>query len=231
MKKFEQVYLGNDLIGEVYQNQKYIIFYGSKKGTFENIKTSFPDLSFNQLEQIHSNYVVKSEENKNFKADGFWTKQKEQALCIKTADCLPVFIIENDLAIAVHAGWRGIESEIIIEALLEVEVNSTLEAFIGPHIQLKSFEIGLDVNELLTTGYEKLGKFDYTKTQLNGKHIVDDKTFINLSKIARTQLLSCGIKATNIYASATDTYSDHIFNSFRRDSEDAGRNISFCCLI
>src|SRR5262245_35608965 len=47
-------------------------------------------------------------------ADGVLTRTRGEIVAVKTADCLPVLLIDRDrtLAIAVHAGWRGLTAGI-----------------------------------------------------------------------------------------------------------------------
>lgn len=68
------------------------------------------------MEQIHSSLVCPAEFSffdspHAHKFDGVFTDGKSgiRSLCVKTADCVPVLLYElnNDVACAIHAGWRG----------------------------------------------------------------------------------------------------------------------------
>lgn len=231
MKKFEPMYWGDLYLGEAFTEENYMIFYGNESGTLEHLKKIFPNLDLLFVEQFHSNIVVKAEPGKAFKADGHWIQQKNRALCIKTADCLPIFFVNKGLVVALHVGWRGVENEIIIQAMLEKNVEDSFSVFIGPHIQFQNFEVGLDVFDLLGEAYQKVQKFDVSSAEFYKNHVDSQKKYVNLAQIVRAQILSCGIDMKNIYESSIDTYSNNLFASHRRDPSQKSRNISFVALI
>ncbi|HEY5957089.1 MAG TPA: polyphenol oxidase family protein, partial [Polyangiaceae bacterium] len=69
------------------------------------------------------------------------------ALCIRTADCVPVLIgcRSTGMAAAVHAGWRGIVARVVpaaVEALINKgAVREAIVAAVGPHIGPVHFEV------------------------------------------------------------------------------------------
>ncbi len=75
----------------------------------------------------------------------------EDAVGVVTADCLPIFLAdqESGRVAAVHAGWRGVESGILhaaIDRLVALGADPRrLLAAIGPHIRVCCFEVGEDV--------------------------------------------------------------------------------------
>lgn len=81
------------------------------------------------------------------------TNQAKLALCISTADCLPIMIYSpiSRWVAGIHAGWRGVASQIFRDTLLKLDAvgvpRESLQIFIGPHIQMESFEVHKDVKE------------------------------------------------------------------------------------
>ena len=153
------------------------------------------------------------------------------ALSLQTADCMPIFIFNQNTTIALHAGWRGIENSIILEALQQLKVDKSFLVYIGPHIQFQSFEVELDVAERLKDTFNKVQAFNMDQDPLVRPYVFNkDKVFVNLKKIARSQLVAGGIHPAKIFSSPIDTFADNNFHSYRRDGDKAGRNISFCFL-
>lgn len=84
--------------------------------------------------------------------DALVTRMPGVALCISTADCVPVVAADGQGVIAVaHAGWRGMAGGIVektIEAM--VGLGSRREEIVvacGPHISVEAFEVGEEVAE------------------------------------------------------------------------------------
>lgn len=79
--------------------------------------------------------------------DGLITDERDVALAILTADCVPVVLAApavGRLAV-VHAGWRGIAAGIVGEALAAFDRPSDVRAAIGPAIGPDHYEVGDDV--------------------------------------------------------------------------------------
>ena len=205
-----------------------------------------PDHRWATLHQIHSNKVVRQltkQPGVEAQADAHYTFESGLGLAVKTADCLPILIGGNGVIAAIHAGWRGVETDIVAETLSAIErecptlLMSSLRVWIGPHIRQKSFEAGADVANRLLNAAEKADKRRasrrhqadpvFSKDQLSLKKDVDDKRWVDLETIARIQLTSFGIPNQQIVSVGIDTVSDHSWSSFRRDREQAGRNLSF----
>lgn len=111
-------------------------------------------------EQIHSNKVyfatTKDIGKKIPGADALITETLEIPIGIFTADCVPVFIVEEKgrergsegrRIGLVHAGWRGIKSG-IIESVLSFFNNPIV--VLGPHICKNCYSIDLEA-EIIST--------------------------------------------------------------------------------
>lgn len=107
------------------------------------------------LNQKHSATVWILKENQHLnllpEADAVISNMRDISLCIKTADCLPILLLDtqNEWVGAVHAGWRGLAQSIIsntIKNLRQVGVRSSaLKAFIGPAIRRCCYEVSQDM--------------------------------------------------------------------------------------
>jgi YfiH family protein len=80
--------------------------------------------------------------------DALWTDQKSVALGIKTADCLPVSLIDPQRGIIanIHSGWRGTVAGITVVTLDAVPLDPASSfAYLGPSIRVCCFEVGEEV--------------------------------------------------------------------------------------
>lgn len=151
--------------------------------------------------------------------DGLFTKEKGIFLSVTVADCLPIFLFdpEKEIIALLHAGWRGLEKNIISEAVFKMkEAGSSIENIlvgIGPAIGKCHYEVGKEVAEK----FARFGK--EAKEEKNGK------IFLDLKRIAELQLIESGVPAKNIEKSGECTFcEEEKYFSFRRDAEgDIGK--------
>jgi YfiH family protein len=107
------------------------------------------------MDQVHGDevHVVKNGE-RPVKGDGVILVERDVAAIIKTADCLPVIIVEPDypMAAIVHAGWRGTAQKITQKAVAKmVKLGARREkivALLGPSIRSCCYEIGEEVRDI-----------------------------------------------------------------------------------
>lgn len=230
-RKFE-----SHALGAVFEDAVITAFFGNRNSNPEAVSMAFPDYSLISLKQTHSDRVVLSPyEGSAPDADAHYTKQRRIALAIRTADCVPVLIHDPDsgLVAAVHAGWRGVENEIVRKTGAEMKRSgSNLErarAWIGPHIGAESFEVGNDVAMKLEARLDAVRSFAKVATVIR-PHELDDKKRVDLLSIVRAQLGSIGIESERRIEHVIDTVASPDHESFRRDRERAGRQISFIAL-
>lgn len=166
------------------------------------------------MQQVHGGKVVLVTKKDSGKVvpncDGLITNSPDVSLQIRVADCLPIFIkdLENNAIGLVHAGWRGLEVEIVKNAigLMQKEFASepkNLSVFIGPHICQKHFEIKSDVS-VKFENYKKAFKF------------LGDKMFLDMGEVAKEQFEDLGVK--NIQISKDCTFENEDLFSYRRES-------------
>lgn len=100
------------------------------------------------VDQIHGSTVAVVESHGyHGEADGLFTTIRGLPLTVATADCVPVAIVGNDAVSIVHAGWRGVASGIVSEAVRLFATHGTepTQAVIGPHIGPCCYEVGDEV--------------------------------------------------------------------------------------
>ena len=103
-----------------------------------------------QLRQIHSNRVLRraSPDLNRPEGDGLVLTRPGRFGVIKTADCLPVLVIDPVCRqlVAVHAGWRGTLARILGRAIGELTGTDSdpadLTVALGPCIRSCCYEVG-----------------------------------------------------------------------------------------
>lgn len=115
-----------------------------------------PDFPFHQLHQTHSALVHAAPCDNTLEGDGI--VGREQTLGIKTADCLPIALIGSSGQALVHAGWRGLQQQILADKKIQSLTPKT--AFIGPCIHACCFEVTPEFQAHFPQRPIRDGKFD-----------------------------------------------------------------------
>lgn len=161
--------------------------------------------------QIHSDIVAEADDGID-EADALVTAQPGTIVGIRTADCVPVLIADNNThaVAAVHAGWRGSAVGIVrkaVEALLTRygAKAENLHAAVGPAIGPCCYEVSADV----------------------ARQFGDERaTHLNLWQVNERQLREAGVR--DIWVAEECTRCDPArYFSYRREKEQAGRMVSF----
>lgn len=194
-------------------------FFGTRFTSKDDLQKLFPQYKFCFLKQVHGKAVVPANADRTIEADAHFTDQKMKALVVQTADCLPILFSNRSQVFAVHAGWRGIQQN-ILGACKPLLNSSPLFAAIGPHIQKNSFEVGQEVAEDL----EKLGP---TAQPFVFPHTNKEKRWVDLNVLAEKQLQNLCSPAIHIQFLEQDTVTDPLFHSFRRGKQTPDRQYSF----
>lgn len=222
-------------LGYLIETSKITALLGGEKSQILNLKSSFPDFQFIRVKQTHGDTIVHSHDSQldyKVEADAHFTRDPKKALCISTADCIPVLIYDPaaDLIAAVHAGWRGVASQIVPKTLQQLQglgaKTSNTQVIVGPHIQMASFEVNDNVRD------EILSSIDFgavAPESIYHKKISHEKSLVDLNQVLRTQLQNSGISFDNLHNLHIDTFVDRRFHSHRRDKELSGRQLSFIC--
>lgn len=174
--------------------------------------------------QVHGKSVTRATRAKEWRecdsCDALWTSEREVALGIKVADCLPVAMVDPSHSVTanVHSGWRGAVQGITaetVDALMRETAFDPREAFayLGPSIRVCCFEVGEEVAAQFDARY-----VDRTRA----------KAHIDLVTYTSDILRGRGIDQTRIFDSQLCTRCDgSIFHSYRRDGKGGGRNLMF----
>lgn len=177
------------------------------------------------MTQTHSTICHTVNEQICFEAlegDGLVTQQKQHALMMMTADCLPIVLGDAE-AIEVanlHAGWRGLANGIVENTIATMQHPPTW-AWLGAAISQPCFEVGAEVKQIFCSKYPTLAStFEPSKEQ--GKYFAD------LYAIARYILQQHGI--TKILGGDQCTYRQaEEYYSYRRNAK-TGRMATFVFL-
>lgn len=205
--------------------------FGTRNWREKNFKekTEWKNFKLIFLDQIHSNVIhfVDKVPDKNLKGDGMITNLPFLFLLIKTADCLPVLIVDEmrKVIAAVHCGWRGTRKRVIQGVIQDLENHygcfpSSLLVAMGPRIGNECYEVGEDVRE----SFEEQG---FSPVFFRPHPYRKRKYFLDLKEANYSQLLGLGVQEKNIYSIDICTHCQKMFPSFRRDGEKAGRMLSF----
>ncbi len=157
--------------------------------------------------QVHGTEVLAATEpGPQGEADGLTTGVLGLFVTVRTADCLPLLMVDarQRRVAAVHAGWRGTMAGIPAAAIRAMGSDpADVWVAIGPGIGHCCFEVGDEVaREFGVGGRQQIDLFAY-----------------NLKK-----LLNIGVPAEQVDATAPCTKClPQEFHSFRRDKEYAGR--------
>ena len=192
---------------------------GDPRSVLARLEALFPGTRVYCLEQVHSDGIVLAEDlspGEIPEADAIISRNMDDILCVRTADCVPILAWATDLPMiaAVHAGWRGLAAGIVEKTVRTMRSlgGKDIRAAIGPCIGPCCYEVRADVVQALGLDLEPAR---------NGSFFVD------LKAAALRRLAGEGMaeEALEIRALCTRCNADRFF-SFRREGDHAGRNIS-----
>ncbi|EAJ6635104.1 laccase [Campylobacter coli] len=200
------------------KNQKVSVFcaYDKDYNIFRakvHKENLFSHLGFKDIEkcvfmdQIHSNKVEIYDENlKNLSCDGLISIEKNTALCVLSADCLPLILWhESGVIAALYSGRKGSFENILKECVDKIYTkNPNLDMqkfhlFILPSICAKNYEIDGEILEFARVEF---------------KDFLDERK-LDLKALVKFQAQNLGIK--NIIDSNICSFDDKTFYSYRRD--------------
>lgn len=210
------LHVGDDSVS-VLKNRADLLS-GLRHLTKHNIQSIF------WLNQIHSNHVCCVDDGflcDNQDADALVSHQKNQALAIMTADCVPIAIFDDKDGIAcIHAGWQGLTNGVIKQAVAQLQ--GQVKAVIGACISQKNYEIDIALadkiiqtvikNQLVDLSYEAL----YHAVIQKHTHNLE-KCYIDIVKLTCLQLeflsvecmnneVLCSYEQSNLYSYRVQTH-------------------------
>jgi hypothetical protein len=184
--------------------------------------------------------------------DALLTDQAGILLSVRTADCLPVLLVDPKRRAvgAVHAGWRGALTRIVEKAVGEMrrEYGSdprSLLAVLGPSIRPCCYEVGQQVEEAFQGHFQHADKFFRKRSGPQASHPERGSFCIpniqppgrnagskpsvhfDLVAVAQDQLQTTGLAPQHIasvdFCTACRT---DLFYSYRREGSAAGRMLA-----
>ena len=164
-------------------------------------------------------------------ADAMVTKVPGLALCVLSADCVPVLFADAEAGVigAAHAGWKGAIAGVCEATLDAMEAigaaRGQITAAIGPAIQQASYEVGPEFRDTF------VGDQEWTdRLFIAGK---DDRSHFDLTGYVEAVLLGQGIAAVENLGLDTCALEEDYFSNRRRNHRgepDYGRNGSVIVL-
>ena len=184
--------------------------------------------------------------------DALLTDQAGILLSVRTADCLPVLLVDpkRRAVAAVHAGWRGALARIVEKAVGEMRrmygsEPQRLLAVLGPSIRVCCYEVGHEVQEAFQGRFPCVDKFfrkpseppglhskrrpiSLPNVQLPRQHVTGAPAIhLDLVAVARDQLLAAGLAPHNVTAVDFCTACrPDLFYSYRQEGSGAGRMLA-----
>jgi YfiH family protein len=155
-------------------------------------------------------------------ADAVYTCQPGVAVGVRTADCVPILLVDAELrgVAAVHAGWRGSAAGIAASAAhgfaeaLGTATGSLL-AVVGPHIGPCCYEVDDPVRDTVAD------KSAFSAGVRAGHYMLD------LFALTRAQLVSAGVDPERVQrVGACTACHPELYASYRRD-RNSGRMVHY----
>lgn len=186
------------------------------------------------LKQVHSDIVhvvdagnVERAAASRLVGDALVTALPGVLLVVKTADCLPVFLVDETrrAVAAVHCGWRGTLGRILDRALDVLRERfdappAGLLAALGPCVGGGCYEVGPEVRSAFAA--QGFPGTLFRESPVRSGHFLFDLREANLAS-----LRAAGVAPSNIFSDATCTHCEPELLSFRRDHDKDARMASF----
>lgn len=180
---------------------------------------------FQWLRQVHGTKAhIVTRASAPPEADSLVSRTPGIALCVLSADCLPIFLSSragNEIAI-IHAGWRGLKAGIIENTLAAMQTRpENLLVWLAPAILSCCYETGEDLpraflNKATPAESQQL-KSAFTPIRKPGKYLT------NLPKIAQIKLRNLGVTPSPATPQCTCCHPAHYYSHRQRQPNPTGR--------
>jgi len=191
------------------------------------------------MQQLHSDIVHRLDEappEAKLEGDALMTNVPGSLLVVRTADCLPVLLLDeaNRAVAAVHCGWRGTENRLLEKAVKAMgeaygSKPGDLLAALGPCIGAACYEVGPEVREaFLRAGFPP--SVFVERGHVPGVHVpgLKSKYLLDLKAAGRWLLDGLGFKKANVFdAGPACTHCEPRLLSYRRHPADPRRMYNF----
>lgn len=174
--------------------------------------------------------IIRPHSNDYF--DAIITAQAGVMLCVHTADCVPVVLLDPVKRVigVVHSGWVGSSKHIAGKTVKRMvdEYKSSPEdviCAIGPYNHSCCYEVGEDVLECFRESFSDMEcKMLFKKKNNEEKYMLDLGSAVSLS------LCQAGVKQENIYDEGCCTYHTTTFSSWRRTGDRKRQMLTYIML-
>ena len=206
----------------------------------ELTKVLHPEASAYRLKQVHGNAVFTPQEisigtdgEDLVEGDGLVSEQPLQAVWVATADCTPVLIAcqKTGQVAAVHAGWRGTASKIVLQAIARMQDQGSkledLRIAMGPAIAGEVYQVSeqvaAEVGSTILPHSEEKAMVDALHELPNSPLLPDPqpgRVRLDVRRVNALQMEMLGISSEQIASAPYCTYQtpEHFF-SYRREKQ------------
>jgi len=203
----------------------------------DRIRNFVKPAALSSCHQVHGANVCKAPVNES-ECDALWTDQKNTALAIKVADCLPVSIIDPQSSVIanIHSGWRGAVQNIVAKTLSAIRFEpSESFAFLGPSIRVCCFEVGEEVaaqfedrfvdRSLGAKPHVDIAAFTTSVLRDRGVRTIVDTGLCTRCGDGVSRLRGYEVSRSSTPRPRNPETSQPLFHSYRRDRK-SGRNLA-----
>jgi polyphenol oxidase len=185
------------------------------------------------LDQVHGNEVWTVERAQGElrpTADGMVTTVTGVALCIFTADCVPILLVDFEQGVvgALHSGWRGTLANIAAEGVRAMVAlgarPAAIRAALGPAIGLCCFEIDATLAERFAA--------ELPQSREHARPGRPGKAQLDLRAIIGEQLAQAGLDTNRVatVGPCTRCANDRYFSRRAAQGSVTGLQMSFVAL-
>jgi YfiH family protein len=192
------------------------------------------------MRQIHSDRVhrVTGPPEGRPEGDALVTNRPGLLLVVRTADCLPVFLVDGSrrAVAAVHCGWRGTRARILEKAVRTMESafgtkTADLAAALGPCIAPCCYEVGPEVRDGFIKAGFPLSVF-LLADEPSGASCAEkpgrrEGSLLDLRAANAWLLESLGVPGAAVAGDIVCTHCDAGFYSYRREPGEKRRLYNF----
>lgn len=209
-------------------------------------------LSDEKIDQTGENVYVQGVKNAQAQeVDAVVTTFPNVAIAINTADCVPILLAdsENGIIAAIHAGWRGLIGDVIVNTVVEMRklqlaiawrkekgsderngrgfiASKELGLLQGAKLEVITAAIGpaicahcFETSDEIADGFA--AKFG---SRFISRNSATGKQHVDLPAIAKSQLIACGVAENNVFdAHLCTKCNPQDFFSARRQGVRSGR--------
>ncbi len=157
--------------------------------------------------------------------DGLFTNSAGVFVVIRTADCLPIVLVDETRhqCVALHAGWKGSLANIVSAGVRTMVAHGSepcdIIGRVAPRISAASYEVSEDLITDFRVAHGHLGNF------AEGRHL-------DLPKLNQLQAADAGMRVDSLEDCGMCTFADsNLFNSHRRQGVERGQQFTVIGLL